>query len=144
MDKVTRALDIKVITHDLVKEHPFVNVSFNGYPQFGEICHEDVTVEFTVTAQDINTLTVEYFNKDPMHDVIVEQGEIVADKRLQITEIRIEDISLDLNTLHNLTYECNDPTGEDAKGFAATKLSWNGRTSLQLTSPIYMWLLDNL
>ena len=143
-DKVQVAVDLQVITHDGVKEHPFINVSFNGYPQYGEVTQEDVTVEFTAPTHSINRLTVEYFNKDPLQDVVVEQGAVVADKRIQITGIRIEDIALDLNTLDSLTYECNDPDGEDATGFAATKLSWNGRTSLQLTSPIYMWLLDNL
>ena len=29
-------------------------------------------------------------------------------------------------------------------GFEASKLSWNGRTTLKFTTPVYIWILENI
>ena len=45
-------VDLSIITHDAVSEHPFVNISLNGFPQFGEICEKDTLVELDADIED--------------------------------------------------------------------------------------------
>src|SRR5210317_1416508 len=98
LETVNIKLDLSIITHDAVSEHPFVNISINGFPQFGEICEKNTVVEIDVDIEDDaeNFLTIEYMNKDPMQDVILgEDGMPVADKRVRINSISFDDIELD-------------------------------------------------
>jgi len=150
MEKVNIKVDLSIITHDAVNEHPFVNISLNGFPKFSEICERDTLVEINFEIEDNteNFLTIEYHNKDAKQDVILDKnGMPVADKRIEINSISFDDIEIDffqLNDPNTLKYETIDPIGIDSIGYNATKLSWNGRTTLKFTTPIYIWLLENL
>ena len=149
MEKVNIKVDLSITTHDAVNEHPFVNIGLNGFPKFSEICEQDTLVEINVEIEDDteNFLTIEYNNKDPKNDVTFDNNTIIKDKRVQIKNISFDDIQLDFFELENpdtLTYVPIDPSADTATGFEATKLSWNGRTTLKFTTPIYIWLLENL
>jgi len=150
LETVNIKVDLSIITHNAVSEHPFVNISLNGYPQFGEICEQDTVVDIDVEIEDgtQNFLIIEYMNKDAKQDVqIGHDGAISKDKRVEINSITIEDIELDFFMLtdpNTIKYEPIDPEGEEATGFDATKLAWNGKTTLRFTTPIYIWLLENL
>ena len=149
MEKVNFKLDLEILTHDKVKEHPFVNISINGSPQFGEILDKSTTVEIEIDLQDDteNFLSIEYLNKDPKIDVILGEDNLpIKDKSITIKDLYINDIMIDFVALNSeyLYYDSIDPQGISAKGFEATKLSWNGRTTLKFTTPVYIWLLENL
>jgi len=150
LETINIKVDLSIITHDAVSEHPFVNISLNGFPQFGEICEKDTVVEFDVEIEDDteNFLTIEYMNKDARHDVVLgSDGIPVADKRIEINSISFDDIELDFFQLTDpdtFKYEPVDPEGVSTTGFDATKLSWNGKTTLHLTTPVYIWILENL
>ena len=149
MEKVNFKIDLKIITHDEVKEHPFVNISINGFPQFGEICDKDTLVDIDVEVQDDtdNFLSIEYMNKDPITDVVFNNTEIIKDKRVEISSIFVNDVQLNIFALDDpdlLSYVPIDTSGKSSIGFPATKLSWNGRTTLKFSTPIYIWLLENL
>ena len=125
-------------------------ISINGFPQFGEICERDTVVEIDVEIEDEteNFLTIEYMNKDAKKDVVLgEDGVPVEDKRVDINSISFDDIELDFFQLTDpdtFNYEPIDPSGAAATGFDATKLAWNGKTTLRFTTPVYIWLLENL
>ena len=150
LETINIKVDLSIITHDAVSEHPFVNISLNGFPQFGEICEQDTVVDIDVEIEDNteNFLTIEYMNKDPNQDVVLgEDGVPVADKRIEINNISFDDIELDFFQLldpDTFWYEPVDPEGVSSTGFDATKLAWNGKTTLRFTTPIYIWLLENL
>ena len=150
LETINIKVDLSIITHDAVSEHPFVNVSLNGFPQFGEICEKDTVVEIDVEIEDDteNFLTIEYMNKDAKQDVVLgEDNTPVADKRVEINGISFDDIELEFFQLTDpdtFRYEPIDPEGVEASGFDATKLAWNGKTTLRFTTPIYIWLLENL
>lgn len=150
MEKINIKVDLSIITHDAVKEDPFVNISLNGYPQFGEICKNDTVVDIDVEIEDntTNFLTIEYMNKDAKQDVVLgEDGIPVKDKRIEINSISFDDIELDFFQLLDadiFKYEPIDPEGSESHGFDATKLAWNGKTTLKFSTPIYIWLLENL
>jgi hypothetical protein len=150
LETVNIKVDLSIITHDAVSEHPFVNISLNGFPQFGEICEKDTVVEIDVEIQNDteNFLTIEYMNKDAKRDVVLdEDGLPVADKRIEINSISFDDIELEFFQLTNpdtFKYEPVDPEGCETTGFDASKLAWNGKTTLRFTTPVYIWLLENL
>jgi len=150
LETVNIKVDLSIITHNAVSEHPFVNISINGFPQFGEICEQDTVVEFDVDIEDgtENFLTIEYNNKNFKQDVVLgEDGLPTADKRIEINSISFDDIELDFFMFSDpstIKYHPIDPEGEEATGFDATKLAWNGKTTLRFTTPIYIWLLENL
>ena len=148
LETVNIKLDLSIITHDAVSEHPFVNISLNGFPQFGEICEKDTVVEIDVEIEDNteNFLTIEYMNKDAKRDVVLgEDGMPVADKRVEIKSISFDDIEIDFFHLTDIfKYDPVDSEGHETIGFDATKLAWNGKTTLRFTTPIYIWLLENL
>ena len=150
LETINIKVDLSIITHDAVSEHPFVNISINGFPQFGEICERDTVVEIDVEIEDEteNFLTIEYMNKDAKKDVVLgEDGVPVEDKRVDINSISFDDIELDFFQLTDpdtFNYDPIDPSGAAATGFDATKLAWNGKTTLRFTTPVYIWLLENL
>jgi hypothetical protein len=150
LETVNIKVDLSIITHNAVSEHPFVNIGINGFPQFGEICEKDTVVDIDVEIEDNteNFLTIEYMNKDPKQDIVLgEDGVPVADKRIEINSVSFDDIELDFFQLTDpdtFKYEPIDPEGIDAAGFDATKLAWNGKTTLRFTTPVYIWLLENL
>jgi len=150
LETVNIKVDLKIITHDAVSEHPFVNIGLNGFPQFGEICEKDTVVEIDVEIQNDteNFLTIEYMNKDAKRDVVLgADGMPVSDKRIEINSISFDDIELEFFQLTNpdtFKYEPVDPEGYETTGFDASKLAWNGKTTLRFTTPVYIWLLENL
>jgi hypothetical protein len=150
LETVNIKIGLTIVTHDAVSEHPFINISINGFPQFGEICEKDTVVDIDVEIEDDteNFLTIEYMNKDAKHDVVLgEDGVPIADKRIEINSISFDDIELDFFQLTDpdiFKYEPIDPEGGSTTGFDATKLAWNGKTTLRFTTPMYIWLLENL
>ena len=148
LDKINIKVDLSIITHDAVSEHPFVNISLNGFPKFGEICEKDTVVEIDVEIEDDteNFLTIEYMNKNAKQDVVLgKDGIPVADKRVEINSISFDDIEIDFFQLTDIfKYEPIEFEGYESTGFDATKLAWNGKTTLRFTTPVYIWLLENL
>tara|TARA_R110002153_G_scaffold138852_1_gene289449 strand:- start:71 stop:514 length:444 start_codon:yes stop_codon:yes gene_type:complete len=147
LEKINIKIDLSIVTHDGVAEHPFVNIGLNGHPQFGEVCDKDTVVEFDVKIEEgtENFLTIEYHNKDAKQDVVLDEDNMpIKDKRVEINSISLDDINLELHYLDELSYECFEDAGWNSTGFDATKLSWNGRTTLRFTTPVYIWLLENL
>jgi len=143
-------LDLEIITHDQVTEHPYVNISINGFPQFGKVCEQDTLVDIDIEVEDNKEyfLTVEFQNKDPKTDVVLDSDKNpIKDKRVNIRSVQFDDIEIsyfDLLPENTFVYEPTDPMGVQATGFEATKLAWNGKTTLRFTTPIYIWLLENL
>ena len=150
MEAINIKIDLHIVTHDAVSEHPFVNVSLNGFPQFGAICEKDTLIEIDVEVEEDteNFLTIEYMNKEAKRDVILDDnGMPIADKHVEINSISFDDIELEFFSLsdpNTFKYEPIDPEGWETTGFEASKLPWNGKTTLRFTTPIYIWLLENL
>src|SRR6056300_741195 len=121
LETVNIKLDLSIITHDAVSENPFVNISLNGYPQFGEICEKDTVVEIDVEIEDDteNFLTIEYMNKDAKQDVVLSaDGMPVADKRIEINSISFDDIELDFFQLTDPDTFKYEPI--DSEGYETT------------------------
>ena len=150
METLNIKLDLEIITHDQVIEHPYVNISVNGFPQFGKVCEQDTLVDIDIEVEDNKEyfLTVEFQNKDPKTDVVLDRDKNpIKDKRVNIRSVQFDDIEISYFNLlpeNTFKYEPTDDQGIQATGFEATKLAWNGKTTLRFTTPVYIWLLENL
>jgi hypothetical protein len=84
-------------------------------------------------------------NKQPEHTTVNEQGEIVGDACLVISNAAFEGIELN-HTLVEQTQYTHDFNGT---GDAVTEpfygtLGCNGHVTLRFTTPVYLWLLEHM
>ena len=79
------------------------------------------------------------------HTTLDEQGNIVSDLLVSISNIAIEDVDLD-KTIHKIAHYHHNFNGTgvqtDSKFFGV--LGCNGVATFEFTSPFYLWVLENL
>ena len=83
--------------------------------------------------------------KLPDHTKIDEQGNIISDSTLQISNVTIDDLDINQLFLEKCVYEHNfndtQPVIQDTfHGIAGC----NGTISFKFSMPIYLWLLENM
>jgi hypothetical protein len=90
-------------------------------------------------------LTFELFGKTPEHTKITETGEIVSDALFKISKVELDGIDLD-QIVQSLAVYHHDFNGSQApiddKFYG--HMGCNGTVSLKFTTPIYLWLLENM
>ena len=84
-------------------------------------------------------------NKLPEHTQIDDQGRIVSDARLVISNVMFDQIPLGQILIDRAVYQHNfngqkDTVQEKFYG----QMGCNGTVSLQFNTPVYVWLLENL
>ena len=84
-------------------------------------------------------------NKQPEHTVVNQSGEILSDARLLIKHIQFDNIDCNLLTYQLAEYHHNfNGTGADTQERFYGEMGCNGTVSLKFTTPIYIWLLENM
>lgn len=83
--------------------------------------------------------------KMPEHTKIDESANIVSDSRLSITEVKFDHIVLGhmFSELAVYSHDFNGTASEVQEKFYG-EMGCNGTVSLQFSTPIYFWLLENL
>ena len=79
-------------------------------------------------------------NKDGRRDTIIEDGKIIKDMLVTVDSVLLDDIDLG----YLITTKSSYVTTEGESHANMTSLGWNGSWTLPFTSPVYMWLLENL
>jgi hypothetical protein len=83
--------------------------------------------------------------KLPEHTKIDEQGNIISDATLQISNVTIDD--LDVNTVFQsnsvYTHDFNGTQPEIKDTFHGIA-GCNGTISFEFSTPVYLWLLENM
>ena len=84
-------------------------------------------------------------NKTPEHTVLVVDGNITADAMLSITNVAFNDIKLGQLFVENCVYH-HDFNGSQTliEDKFYGDMGCNGHVSLRFTTPIYLWLLENM
>lgn len=79
------------------------------------------------------------------HTEIDEQGHILADRMIEITDVRMDDIELDyvFTQVAEYTHDRNGTAEEIKDGFYGT-MGCNGRVDFRFNTPVYLWLLENM
>lgn len=120
---------------------PRAKVKLDGVVLFQGEVSQPLTLkhEFNLIEGD-HVIEVLLTNKDGRRDTIMENGKIVKDMLLTIDSVVLDDIDLGYLVTTGSIYE----TDEGNKHTNMTNLGWNGSWKLPFTSPVYMWLLENL
>jgi hypothetical protein len=84
-------------------------------------------------------------NKTPEHTVIDDAGNIVTNAMLSIANVTFDEIKLGHTFVKNTVYHhdfngSQDPIEDEFFG----DMGCNGYVSLRFTTPIYLWLLENI
>ena len=84
-------------------------------------------------------------NKTDQHTTVDDAGNIVSDSLIQINNLRFDDIELGYIFTQLNQYQHNNNGNTD---WVVEKcygdLGCNGTVSLKFTTPIYLWLLENM
>lgn len=90
-------------------------------------------------------LTVELLDKDK-YQTVIENDKIVKDQLLNIDSISFDEI--DIGYLkHSLSKYYPDQSQHKSAPLLVNdcvNLGWNGRWEIEFTTPIYIWLLENI
>ena len=83
-------------------------------------------------------------NKLPEHTKINEQGEIVKDVLLKLHNVKFDTVNIDNLMLEHARYHHDfNGTGEPVEQQFSGTMGCNGTVRLNVTYPIYLWLLDH-
>lgn len=101
-------------------------------------------VEILIEDNEQNhVLELELYNKLPEHTKINDQGEVISDVCLKISDFTMDEIALnpwDLGLYHHNKNNTAEPVTEKFYGV----MGCNGRVRVEFTTPIYLWLLEHM
>jgi hypothetical protein len=120
----------------------------NGHVFFDQILSQNeikIQHTFTVVDEEKYTVEIEMSGKLPEHTVIDDQGNIVKDRMIEISEFSLDEIAL----VHLFTDNCkyaHDFNGSQAavvdKFFG--NMGCNGIVKFEFSAPLYIWMLENM
>ena len=104
----------------------------------------DVAHEFSDDDSE-HTLRITLKNKLPKHTQIDDQDNIVSDALLSVTEISFEEIDCTQIVQDLAVYRHNlNGTGPEIEDLFFSDMGCNGTVELKFTTPLYIWLLENM
>ena len=84
-------------------------------------------------------------NKTHNHTKIDEAGNILSDCRICISDVSFDEIKLGQIFIEQAVYEHNfNGTADPVKDKFYGEMGCNGTVTLAFTTPIYLWLLENM
>jgi len=97
------------------------------------------------SAEAEHTLKLILKNKQPGHTQVSDTGEILHDSCLIISQLKFDGIELGFNILQTAVYQhnVNDTSELTDHQFFGT-LGCNGTVTLNFSTPIYIWMLENM
>lgn len=103
-------------------------------------------VEYKLSDVDAeHTLVFELFGKLPSHTKINESGEILKDALIFIKDLTIDDIDISQVMQDLAVYRHNfNGTSDTIEDVFRNAVGCNGTVSLKFTTPVYLWLLENM
>jgi len=106
--------------------------------------HFESTVEDSELTQN-HTIEFELLGKSPEHTIVDDQGNIVKDAVISIRNKKLETIPIDTAFDQRTQYWHDfNGSGEQITDEFFGAMGCNGRTRFEFTTPIYIWMLENL
>ena len=106
---------------------------------------QPVTVELDDEDDVAHELRLVLKNKTTAHTQVDEHGNIVADARLQITDMAFDEIQLRNMVSEQAVYTHDfNGTGKVTEDKFYGELGCNGTVSLKFATPMYLWLLEHM
>jgi len=126
----------------------FLCVKFNGkiiyHESPGDIART-ITHEFDDDIEQEHCVEFVLSGKIPDHTQIAESGEILEDRTVSICDVKIDGIDLGylfnhISQYHHDLNGTSDPVIEKFYGV----MGCNGTVEFRFSSPVYLWLLENM
>jgi len=106
---------------------------------------QEISVEFKDEDYESHVLEFVLSGKTSDHTQITEHGEITSDVTVQIKHIAFDDIVIDQIFSEQAEYHHDfNGTQSAVVGRFYGEMGCNGTVRLEFTSPVYLWLLENL
>jgi len=84
-------------------------------------------------------------NKTQEHTIVDELGNILRDSVIEITDLKFDDIELGHMFFEQAVYNHNfNGNGSDTEEKFYGTMGCNGTVSLKFSTPMYLWLLENM
>ena len=117
--------------------------------KFLDIDHVTETQKITVDVDDQDDaeheLRLVLKNKTAEHTQVDEQGNIITDARLLITDVAFDEIRLGHMFFEQAVYTHDfNGTGKATEDKFYGELGCNGTVSLKFATPMYLWLLEHM
>jgi len=134
-----------VIDSEYFNNPPYLRISFGEDVLVDFPVAEETVIEKELIVDDDKTYKLHFTLHDKSkYDTVVEDGEIVKDTTVTIKSVEMDDI--DITSLLSLDkdkfYYIHD--GADGKHTFYDTMGVNGSSTIEFTTPFYVWLLENL
>lgn len=153
-EKITLDIFLKPCVLKAKNKNPRIGISINSekLDEFDAVPDEvGITkVSYSIEiSEGENVLAISLLNKESDQDTVVsDTGEILDDLNCDIIGVTIEGVELDNLVRTHGTYYLNEPVfynnEENSVLPGHTFLSWNGTFKFRFSSPLYIWLLENV
>ena len=143
----TVAITFNLATTDVTAELGFE--AWINERKFLDMDHVKETQQITVELEDKDDaeheLRLVLKNKKTEHTKIDEHGNIMADARLQITDVAFDEIRLGNMFSQQAVYTHDfNGNGKATVDKFYGELGCNGTVKLKFTTPMYLWLLEHM
>jgi hypothetical protein len=117
-------------------------VIYNGITSVGT---QEIRYEFDDAEESEHVLTFEMSGKKPGHTTLDAEGNIINDAVLNISDIAFDDIGLGhmFTEVTKYHHDHNGTTESITQPFYGV-MGCNGRAEMRFSTPIYLWLLENM
>jgi len=128
-----------------------VPLGFEAWLNNDKFYDTDWVKEPTLVAHEFSDVDAEHEirfvlkNKLNEHTICDDQGNIVKDALLEIKNLKLDDIELNELFFQKAMYTHNfNGNGVDTTQLFVGSMGCNGTVSLKFSSPVYLWLLENM
>lgn len=122
-----------------------IQARFDQQIIFDQLVNQQVNIrhEFDDGVDQEHVLEIELRGKTPEQTQVDEQGNILEDSTVEVTNIALDDIPLGYLATQTSTYLHNNNGHSDpVSATFYNTMGCNGTVQLKFTSPVYLWLLE--
>ena len=148
MDTVVFSCDVNILNP--LEDKPInLKVTLNGDTKYKNDIFDSTHIELLVNDQDDTEQTIEFIitQKSDVHTELDYNGNIIKSTELIINNLNFDSVSIDniiavnpLPYFHDSNGALSEPTVNNFYNVAGC----NGKITFKFTTPIYLWLLENM
>lgn len=102
------------------------------------------TVTISLSDQEAqHVLELELYGKHQQHTILDDNGKIIEDAVLTISNFNVDDIEIENHMLGTYTHNFNGTAPQTTETFFG-HMGCNGRVVIEFQTPIYLWLLEKM
>ena len=125
-----------------------LEIKLNNQTKFNQILStkaELIKIKIEDVPDYINVLEIIMTGKQSEHTVIDNNGSIIKDRLINISNFSFDEIEIEQLFFDRAIYVHDfNGTAEKIQGRFFGSMGCNGTVYLEFTSPVYLWLLENM